>query len=403
MAKLSIFTGTNKSQTKAVMHHADGNGHREAIVATETESANSLLSQANFRRMLCRERKRSERSRKHLLLMLIDGKATDNLKEEVAFLHQVAACLNDSMRETDLAGWFEADSVFGVIFTELGQTDIKLAMNVIQTKVTACLQRSFQASQLNKILVSFYAFPDGWEGNGNGQGHSVNPALYPDLFETEKKKKISLGIKRAMDIVGGSMALVAASPLFLGLAVAVKFSSRGPVFFRQERVGQYGVRFKFLKFRSMKVSNNAEIHKDYVKKFIAGKAGTSTASGSGEANNVFKITNDPRVTWLGRIMRRASLDELPQFWNVLSGEMSLVGPRPPIPYEIESYDVWHRRRLLEVKPGITGLWQVHGRSKTTFDEMVRLDIQYSRTWTPLLDAKILLRTPRAVISGDGAY
>jgi lipopolysaccharide/colanic/teichoic acid biosynthesis glycosyltransferase len=401
MAKLSIFTGTNKSHTKAVMHHADGNGHREVVVATETESANSLLSQANFRRMLCRERKRSERSRKHLLLMLIDGKATDNLREEVAFLHQVAACLNESMRETDLAGWFEEDSVFGVIFTELGQTDIKLAMNVIQTKVTACLQRSFQASQLNKILVSFYAFPDGWEGNGNGQGHSVNPALYPDLFETEKKKKLSLGIKRAMDIVGGSVALVAASPLFLGLAIAIKFSSRGPVFFRQERVGQYGVRFKFLKFRSMKVSNNAEIHKDYVKKFIAGKAGAPTTNG--EANNVFKITNDPRVTWLGRIMRRASLDELPQFWNVLSGEMSLVGPRPPIPYEIESYDVWHRRRLLEVKPGITGLWQVHGRSKTTFDEMVRLDIQYSRTWTPLLDAKILLRTPRAVISGDGAY
>lgn len=401
MAKLSIFTGTTKSYSKAVMPQASGNVHREAIVAAETENANSLLSQANFRRMLCRERKRSERSRKHLLLMLIDGKATDNLKEEVAFLHQVAACLNDSMRETDLAGWFEDDSVFGVIFTELGQTDIKLAMNVIQTKVTTCLQRSFTAGQLNKILVSFYAFPDGWEGNGNGQGHSVNPALYPDLFETEKKKKVSLGIKRAMDIVGGSAALVAASPLFLGLAIAVKFSSRGPIFFRQERVGQYGVRFKFLKFRSMKVSNNAEIHKDYVKKFIAGKAGAPT--GNGEANNVFKITNDPRVTWLGRIMRRASLDELPQFWNVLRGEMSLVGPRPPIPYEIESYDVWHRRRLLEVKPGITGLWQVHGRSKTTFDEMVRLDIQYSRTWTPLLDAKILLKTPRAVISGDGAY
>lgn len=403
MAKLSIFTGSTKQQNKEAKspRHLSTNVRAEAPTPFETESEASLLNEADFRRMLCRERKRSERSRKHLLLMLIDGKGSNDLKEEVAFLHQVADCLSESMRETDLAGWFEADSVFGVIFTELGQTDIKLAMNVIQTKVTTCLQRSFTAGQLNTILVSFYAFPDGWEGNGNGQGHSVNPALYPDLFETEKKKKVSLGIKRAMDIVGGSVALVAASPLFLGLAVAVKFSSPGPVFFRQERVGQYGVRFKFLKFRSMKVSNNAEIHKDYVKKFIAGKAGAS--SGSGDAKNVFKITNDPRVTWLGKIMRRASLDELPQFWNVLCGEMSLVGPRPPIPYEIESYDVWHRRRLLEVKPGITGLWQVHGRSKTTFDEMVRLDIQYSRTWTPLLDAKILLKTPRAVISGDGAY
>jgi lipopolysaccharide/colanic/teichoic acid biosynthesis glycosyltransferase/GGDEF domain-containing protein len=405
MAKLSIFSGTKTNGKNGhdgipASNWNGGNGNGSHASAM-TESAASLLSEAQFRRMLCRERKRSERSRKHLLLMLIDGKSSVDLKDEAAFLHQVAECLNETMRETDLAGWFEANSVFGVIFTELGQTDIKLAMNVIQAKVTACLQKSFKASQLNKILVSFYAFPDGWEGNGNGQGHSVNPALYPDLFETEKKKKLSLGVKRAMDIVGGTVALALASPLFVGLAVAIKLSSRGPVFFRQERVGQYGVRFKFLKFRSMKVSNNAEIHKEYVKKFIAGKAGAS----NGDANNsgVFKITNDPRVTWLGRIMRRASFDELPQFWNVLRGEMSLVGPRPPIPYEIESYDVWHRRRLLEVRPGITGLWQVHGRSKTTFDEMVRLDLQYSRNWTPLLDAKILLRTPRAVISGDGAY
>jgi len=405
MAKLSIFSGMKKRESseqyvnESVMRSNGSHGtvHSPAV----SDNAVGLLDEAQFRRMLCRERKRSERSRKHLLLMLIDGKDSKDLKEEVAFLHQVADCLSESMRETDLAGWFESESVFGVIFTELGQTDIKLAMNVIQVKVTTALQRSFSAAQLNKILVSFYAFPDDWEGNGNGQGHSVNPALYPDLFETEKKKKLSLGVKRAMDIVGGSIAIVAASPLFVGLAIAIKLTSRGPVFFRQERVGQYGVRFRFLKFRSMKVSNNAEIHKEYVKKFISGKAPDANAIGDG--GTVFKIKNDPRVTWLGRIMRRTSCDELPQFWNVLRGEMSLVGPRPPIPYEIESYDVWHRRRLLEVKPGITGLWQVHGRSKTTFDEMVRLDIQYSRMWTPLLDAKILLRTPRAVISGDGAY
>src|SRR5580704_17939983 len=407
MAKLSIFNGTKKNVSIALdddraVSGSNGNG-KQGYAPAVTESASTLLNEPQFRRMLCRERKRSERSRKHLLLMLIDGKGATNVPGDVAFLVQVADQLKDAMRETDLAGWFEANSVFGVIFTELGQTNIKLAMNVIQAKVTACLQKSFKASQLNKILVSFYAFQDGWEGNGNGQGHSVNPALYPDLFETEKKKKLSLGVKRAMDIIGSSVALAAASPLFVGLAVAIKLTSRGPVFFRQERVGQYGVRFKFLKFRSMKVSNNPDIHKDYVKKFIAGKAGSSSSNGSSDAKNVFKITNDPRVTWLGRIMRRASFDELPQFWNVLTGEMSLVGPRPPIPYEIESYDVWHRRRLLEVKPGITGLWQVHGRSKTTFDEMVRLDIQYSQTWTPLLDAKILLKTPRAVISGDGAY
>jgi lipopolysaccharide/colanic/teichoic acid biosynthesis glycosyltransferase len=219
--------------------------------------------------------------------------------------------------------------------------------------------------------------------------------------EIEKKKKVSLITKRTMDLVGGAVALILLSPIFLVLAIAIKLTSKGPVLFRQLRVGQYGVPFTFLKFRSMHVSTDAGIHKQYVRDFIAGKAEPS--AGGGEKNRVYKLMNDPRVTPIGTFMRRTSLDELPQFWNVLVGEMSLVGPRPPIPYEIEAYDIWHRRRLLEAKPGITGLWQVHGRSMTTFDEMVRLDLHYSRTWSPLLDVKILLKTPRAVFSGDGAY
>jgi lipopolysaccharide/colanic/teichoic acid biosynthesis glycosyltransferase len=201
-------------------------------------------------------------------------------------------------------------------------------------------------------------------------------------------------------VVGSALALIALSPVFLILAILVKLSSKGPVFFRQQRIGQYGVPFVFLKFRSMHVSTDARIHEEYVKKFIAGQVESLR---DGNKKLIFKITNDPRVTWIGRFMRRTSLDEIPQFWNVLKSEMSLVGPRPPVPYELEAYDIWHRRRLLEAKPGITGLWQIHGRSRTTFDEMVRLDLQYSRTWSPLLDLKILLRTPRAVLSGDGAY
>ncbi len=117
----------------------------------------------------------------------------------------------------------------------------------------------------------------------------------------------------------------------------------------------------------------------------------------------FKLTRDPRVTPIGRFLRRTSLDELPQFFNVLLGEMSLVGPRPPIAYEFEAYDIWHKRRLLAVKPGITGLWQVKGRSRVTFDEMVRLDLRYASSWSLWLDIKILLETPRAVIGGVGAF
>ena len=372
---------------------------KQAVAFANGSSALAgFLSEEHFRKMLSRERKRSERSRKHLVLMLIDGKGIKSKKTD-ALLEQIAVVLGASVRETDLAGWFETGAVFGVIFTEFGDCEVSTAVKIIESKMTAELQRAFRASQLSNFQVSFYAFPDGWDGNGHSK--PVDAALYPDLFEVEKKKKLSLLVKRVMDVLGASAALVLLSPVFLLLAVLVKLTSKGPVFFRQQRVGRYGLHFQFLKFRSMYVSTDAAIHKEYVKKFISGKA--TPAGSNHEAKVTYKITNDPRVTWIGKFMRRTSLDEIPQFWNVLEGQMSLVGPRPPIPYEIETYDIWHRRRLLESRPGITGLWQVHGRSKTTFDEMVRLDLQYSRMWSPMLDVKILLQTPRAVFSGDGAY
>jgi len=151
----------------------------------------------------------------------------------------------------------------------------------------------------------------------------------------------------------------------------------------------------------MECGNDASIHREYVKRFIAGEA--DPAGISHTQNVVYKIQDDPRVTRVGKFLRKTSLDELPQFINVLKGDMSLVGPRPPIPYELEGYQIWHRRRVLESKPGITGLWQVNGRSRLKFDDMVRLDLQYARTWSLWLDIKILLRTPRAVLFGTGAY
>ena len=151
----------------------------------------------------------------------------------------------------------------------------------------------------------------------------------------------------------------------------------------------------------MKVGNDASIHKEYIKKLISGNAERHQCNGTGEG--VFKLVGDTRITRVGAFLRKTSLDELPQFINVLRGEMSLVGPRPPIPYEVENYQVWHRRRLLEAKPGITGLWQVSGRSRVTFDEMVRLDLRYARACSPWMDIKILLRTPLAVVLGEGAH
>lgn len=357
------------------------------------------LPETTFRQMLCRERKRSERSRKPLLLMLVDHGKSGRQYESDAGLERVASVLCAGMRETDLVGWYESGHVLGAIFTELGNSDLNQAAKTIAEKVTAQLQRSFRPVQLSEFQISFYAFPEGW--NGDRSRREIEPALYPDLFEAKKARKIRLIVKRAMDIIGSAFALTILSPLFLALAILIKLTSKGSVLFRQERIGQYGAPFQFLKFRSMRASSDTSLHEEYVKNFIAGKE--ASAQGNGNEEGVYKITNDPRVTWIGRIMRRTSMDELPQFWHVLRGEMSLVGPRPPIAYELEAYDVWHRRRLLEARPGITGLWQVHGRSRMTFDEMVRLDLRYCRTWSPWLDIKILLQTPRAVISGDGAY
>jgi lipopolysaccharide/colanic/teichoic acid biosynthesis glycosyltransferase len=371
--------------------------HLEAAASLISNVANPL-AQAAFRRLLCHERKRSERSRKSFLLMLIRHKDPKSTAEQVT-LERAVRPLGTLIRETDTLGWFESDHTLGVIFTELGDAELGAAVQSIESKVLAALHRALNANYVKSLEISIYSYPQSWRDGG--LSIAFDPVLYPDLFDLDENKRTSLFLKRLMDIVGSVCALVLLSPVFGILAALVKLTSRGPVFFRQQRLGQFQVPFAFLKFRSMYVTTDAEIHRQYIKSFIAGRAEPNATRG--QQRRVYKLTNDPRITWIGKFMRRTSLDEIPQFWNVLIGQMSLVGPRPPINYEIEEYEIWHRRRLLEAKPGITGLWQVHGRSRTTFDDMVRLDLRYSRICSPLSDLKILLRTPRAVFSGDGAY
>jgi lipopolysaccharide/colanic/teichoic acid biosynthesis glycosyltransferase len=180
----------------------------------------------------------------------------------------------------------------------------------------------------------------------------------------------------------------------LGVYAVIKATSPGPVFYRQVRTGRRGESFTMLKFRTMHVNAGHGIHQDYVTWFIQSSSRQAHAK-----DEVFKLTNDPRITPPGRFLRKTSLDELPQFWNVLRGDMSLVGPRPALPFEVAQYQPWHRRRVLEAKPGITGLWQVKGRSRTTFDEMVRMDLEYARTHTLWMDIRLLAATPLAMVKG----
>jgi lipopolysaccharide/colanic/teichoic acid biosynthesis glycosyltransferase len=205
-----------------------------------------------------------------------------------------------------------------------------------------------------------------------------------------------------LDIIGSFILLVLFSPVLVLIAAAIKLTSQGPILFRQTRVGQFGQHFTFLKFRSMYTDNDSKIHKEYVLEFIRQGQNGNGAHEVLKQDGFFKLRHDPRITPLGRFLRKTSLDEFPQLLNVLAGTMSLVGPRPPIPYETEHYDIWHRRRMLEAKPGITGLWQVKGRSRTTFEDMVRLDLQYIDEWSLWTDIKLLLQTPWTVIKCDGA-
>lgn len=217
---------------------------------------------------------------------------------------------------------------------------------------------------------------------------------------TSRQKGLSLLIKRALDLVGASLGLIFLSPLFLLISILIKLDSPGPAIFKQKRVGKNGHLFTFYKFRSMYVDGDEEIHRSYVSQLIRGEA-KKVAKVVG-AKKVFKIADDPRVTQLGRVLRRTSLDELPQLFNVLKGEMSLVGPRPPIPYEVELYEDWQMKRL-SVLPGITGYWQVEGRANKDYNEMVRMDLHYIENWSLWLDLKILFKTIKVVLSREGAW
>jgi len=331
-----------------------------------------------------------------MLLETGDGLESD---DDENLLSEVLSALSDSIRETDVSGWYKGSSVVGVMFTQLGSEDRPAIVSVMLARVSATLRTALGAEQFSRVSISFHQFPEDWDHEVSDR--PSNPALYPDLLRSHQARKLPSAVKRMMDVVGSALALVVLAPLFLVIAAAITLSSKGPVFFRQQRIGQYGVPFVFLKFRSMYANNDASVHKKYIRELIRGQAERKPSNGNGQG--VYKLTSDVRITAVGSVLRRTSLDELPQFFNVLKGQMSLVGPRPPIAYEVEAYNLWHKRRLLEAKPGITGLWQVNGRSRVKFDDMVRLDLSYARTWSPWLDIKILMRTPRAVVLGEEVF
>ncbi len=365
-----------------------------------------IYSEDYFNSILYSERKRTERSNNPFLLMLLNVKKSFDNIDEREIIKKIVYAIYSSTREIDIKGWYKYPSykypsIIGIIFTETNGIGRNVFKDKMLLKIYNNLSNILNLNELKRIEISLDFFPE--ECNEENKKSTTNLTLYPDLLRKNPSKRFHLFSKRVLDIIGSIIGLLIFSPLFLITPLMIKLSSKGPVLFRQESVGLQGAKFTFLKFRSMYVNNDCDIHKEYIKSLIGKDKCVYIKGCIVEKDNIYKIKSDPRITPIGRFLRKTSLDEFPQFLNVLKGEMSLVGPRPPIPYELECYDIWHKRRILEIKPGITGIWQVKGRSTTTFDEMVRMDLKYIREWSPWLDIKILLQTPWVILTCKGAY
>jgi lipopolysaccharide/colanic/teichoic acid biosynthesis glycosyltransferase len=376
---------------------AHRNGKSSAEVTTVPAPLDGILSETQFGHALYVERKRAERSGRKFVLMLLESARLLKPDGDRGTLEQVVAAITHSSRDTDTKGWHKTGTTIGVIYTEIApDLDGRVVANALLTKVTTALTETLSINQINEIRLIFRVFPDEFDRDRPAGVDEMH--FYDELLHEHVPGRLSRITKRFMDLLGSLLALLIGAPLFLAIAVAIKLTSRGPVLFSQKRTGLYGRRFNFLKFRSMYVDTDETIHREFVREFIA----TGRRRDGGNGRTEFKLSSDPRITPIGRFLRRSSLDELPQFLNVLMGDMSLVGPRPPLPYEVDCYHIWHRTRLLAAKPGITGLWQVVGRSRVQFDDMVRLDLRYAKSWSIWLDIKILARTPHAVVSANGA-
>ncbi len=412
---------------------------------------NGWYSSQEFHDILKKERNRSDRSGSPLAFILIDLGENSRTQHQIseneyyAFLEKFLNLLTENTRDYDVksilnnykigillvdtsmdGAKFFVEKLIKVLFNHFDKNDrsdyIRLINSVVISSYPVNQVNNIDSIQGYPVIIRNLSFLNKEYSIKNNLKYEITERKRPYIdwhcvtvtdgiisltapFSLEEQLFRPLVLdyqlfKRIMDVVGAIIGIILFSPLMLLIALGIKLTSRGPVLFKQKRIGYRGKCFTFLKFRSMRVDTDETIHQEYVKRLITGDL--ETINNGTRERPLYKINNDPRVTPFGRFLRKTSLDELPQFFNVLEGAMSLVGPRPPIPYELDVYKNWHYRRVLEVKPGITGLWQVYGRSKTSFDEMVRLDLKYVEQQSLLLDLKIILKTFGAILNSEGA-
>ncbi len=349
-------------------------------------ASDELFYDSCFIDQLRLEKLRAQRSKSTLSIILLTlEKEADS---ETINMREIVDIIRTKTRDTDISG-FVNNQTIGVL---LPDTDEKGAKELCGKLVNGNKKPQFSAATSS--------YPDHIFESLEKIG-SIRADAFPfHLKDSKSASWFKLLLKRGLDIIGSIIGIIIFMPVMLMTALAIKVTSPGPVIFRQIRLGKQGTPFKFYKFRSMHINLDDKIHREYIQNFINGDH-AKVNQGNTE-KPFYKIKLDPRITQVGRFIRKTSIDELPQFFNVLTGSMSLVGPRPPLPYEAEKYQAWHLQRILEMKPGITGLWQIEGRSKTEWDDSVRLDIRYIQNWSLLLDVKILFRTIGTVLKCRGA-
>jgi lipopolysaccharide/colanic/teichoic acid biosynthesis glycosyltransferase len=345
-----------------------------------------LLLRSEFLERLRIEKRRADRSKSALSIIVLSF----NNHDSDCHLIGVLTMLKTLLRETDIVGFVDQSRI-GIILPETAKEGVQYIS-----------RRIHNGGGDTGVRVTFMSgtYPDQLFDAVQTQERVPLDQFSYVLEDANSLSPLKVALKRGFDIIGAVAGIVLALPLMLVIAIAIKLTSLGPATFKQIRLGRKGVPFVFYKFRSMYINMDDRIHRDYVAELITGNC--ANANQGDTKKPFYKLKSDPRVTPLGRFIRKSSLDELPQLFNVLKGDMSLVGPRPPLPYESVLYESWHLRRVLEIKPGITGLWQVEGRSNTTFDDMVRLDLRYIRNQSLLLDLKILCKTVSVIIRWIGA-
>lgn len=397
-----------------------------------------LFISSYFQKRIQEERSRTQRTNLPFSLILIDLSLVNSkhITREInkeRILRIIAQVMNKNLRETDLKGWFD-DHTMAILLPETAYAGAEALCNKLiylsKARLTHCLQNNFPLEDCFSITAYPEIFDDDDDGSKSKLGGKIKRLdpmhiprnrktsvlrnglekhsnksdklllpLFPHEFNTSYSVMVQKAIKRLVDIIGSLVGVTLLLPAFIVIAIAIKLTSPGPVFFKQKRVGLNGKIFTSLKFRSMYHNCDQTVHQEHVRK-LANKEITLFENGKDHLFS-YKLQNDERVTKIGRFLRRTSLDELPQLFNVLKGKMSLVGPRPYPIYEIENSTIWQYSRLT-IKPGITGLAQLYSRYNRTYTDAYRLDLQYIKKWSLWLDFKILIKTVPLAISGRGA-